>query len=244
MKSYPSSLPIVRINNHRLRVAVERLHADFATSVPAEHFDFHRILTSAGVLVAALPLALNRSLASELVARKIEADEDRDALTTYGTEFIRAQSRHPNAETAVAAQRLVALIEKRNSGFTRLGYDENTSELDLFLRDLESSEATADLETLGLADWLASLKTSAATFKTRREEELAAADDETGPALYPTKKALARHFGLLFALAEFYANEGEQTFIDLLTRAGEVVADLKRYRDEPRQTDEAPATLS
>ncbi|NJL18826.1 MAG: hypothetical protein HC901_00415 [Bdellovibrionaceae bacterium] len=102
--------------------------------------------------------ALRRTSTDALRAKREAADSARDRLFAGLQSHIDGDTDHFDPTQAEAANRLIAIFDRRATGLIRLSYDEQTAELDLLFKDLATPAAEADLASLGLSNWLDRLR--------------------------------------------------------------------------------------
>lgn len=126
--------------------------------------------------VSAFGKAVNPQMGSTETEPLTEADVRRDNAIGGLFGQIKIMCKHFDAQTLAAAERLQA-IAKNHAGITQLPYIQENGQIATLLRDLDTSQAKADLEKIGAAGWateLAAANTAFIALFDRRNEEEAA----------------------------------------------------------------------
>jgi hypothetical protein len=160
--------------------------------------------------------------------RRVDLDAERDELYTGFSQFVRSNRRHPDADRAGAADRLMATLGRRPAGFYRLSHDENTSQLTQLFADLDREEAQADLGRLDLVPWYGKLRAANDRFVQFELESAAAQASVAKPKpLAEHKEEYARRMRLLLETLDYQAEFGRQPFADLAVQVDEALAAIR-----------------
>ena len=96
---------------------------------------------------------VRKSTTTELLA---EADNKRDNIFRGFSDAVKSAQNHFDTKKREAAQRLLSIFDHYGN-ITQEGYDEETSLIHIFLREMNGSRAV-DISMLGLGDWVKQLE--------------------------------------------------------------------------------------
>ncbi|MDR2140143.1 MAG: DUF6261 family protein [Tannerella sp.] len=102
---------------------------------------------------------------SEITEEKEKADHARDLAYTGLSDFVKSAVNHYDPAVAVAAHRLMMLIETYNhpERLTKLAYDAETASIHSLIDNL--NEQAADVAQIGLQGWITALQTKNQAFE-------------------------------------------------------------------------------
>jgi hypothetical protein len=102
---------------------------------------------------------------SEITEAKAKADQERDALYNGLCDAVKAATNHYTPIIAVAARRLIVIIETFNhpERITKLSYDAETASIFSLVDNLKAQKA--DMERVGIQGWVSALESKNKEFE-------------------------------------------------------------------------------
>lgn len=198
------------------------------------------VLTSYGQHVATLGKIVARDLASAFTARRTEADTRRDQLTVGFAAKVRGSLYSFSEAEKAAAASLVALLDKRPASFQQLSFEENTTELDLLLADLESAATAPALATLGLAAWVAELRRANDAFRAiQLEAAQSVTESEDLPRLTAIQPKIGEKLRLLLAITAHFNEQDVAPYPALMEQAYDRIVAVRAVARSRDAADEA-----
>lgn len=135
----------------------------------------------------------NSGYTQQLFAR----DEARDGAFVALRDLVKASVSRALPEVRQAGELISERIKKYGFSLHRLGYTQESTQLQLLIHDLDQSPATEALKTLGAESWYADLKTAQVSFEETYQHKVAVEAQEDFPLLREAKAKLGRHLQLL-----------------------------------------------
>ncbi len=162
-------------------------------------------------------------------------DVQRDAAVVGILSVVEGYSKHFDAPTANAAKAIVSCYNKYGSGIASLNYNAQTGVVDNLVQDLETDTTLiAAVALLNLTAWVAYLKTTNTSFKTKyaqRTAQFASQPTETAISLKPqvidTYRKLIKRIDSLHTLDETGAYTTLINNIDALTQQYNTTAERR-----------------
>ncbi len=232
MKHFPLSI----ISHAELHTSSERIYTITAALQDDPFVASVRPPLTAGN--AELATALGRNKDSEYTDLLFNRDTIRDGTFVGLRDYVKAFSSNMDTTKAEAGKALVDIFQKRGWSLYREGYSAETSQLNLLISDLETTEAQTALAVINGQSWLDDLKTAQQDFETTYQEKIQAESEESFPLLKEARQKVTQYLDALLSYIEMqtqlngagFAGVAEQ--IDEVTTDTTAIARARRTRSE------------
>ncbi len=192
---------------------------------------------------------LSRQRASEFTPALASKDSNRDARFILLRDFIAASTKIDEDPTKHgAAIILYGIFEETGKNLHRLGYANETAQLNALINRLEEQDATDALATLEATQYFAELKASQRGFEALYEEKVNTEANRDYPQLRQSQQALAGYLRLLLININFLAEQSPETYEPLVEELNMIIVELntrakaRETREENEQVEETESS--
>jgi hypothetical protein len=174
-------------------------------------------------------------------------DEGRDQAFVALRDLAKASANRALFEVSQAGVLISDLIKRYGFFLHRLGYTQESTQLQLLIKELDQPTAMAALKIIGAESWFADLKAAQASFEETYHQKVTLDAQEDVPLLRAAKAKLGRHLQLLLDCVGLLEETNEPAEISLVVeKLNQVITDdmtparARKKRNENEKEAEPP----
>lgn len=194
-----------------------------------------------GKQVTKFQQAISHEQASALTPELAERDEERDEAFLAFRDIVKGYTRFHDKSKAAAAQEIENLIKERDWSLYRLGYTQESSQLDILLRELANPEMFKHVEELNLRDFYDELLNRHKKFEEVYQERLKEDAADEYPGLVRAKQEIARLMQGMITYLDISADIDPDRFKTASEKVDEAILEITaraRARQTRRENEE------
>ena len=174
---------------------------------------------------ADLSIALGRALKSDFTIPLYLKDVTRDNSHKGFYHYVKAYQLSKNPAQAAAAQSLIDILDEFGYTLYKLGYAEETTQLNQLFVRLSTPQATEWLQTLNGTEWLIDLKESQADFEATYQLKVSVEGDINLPLAKDSKDRIEQNLSALLSYVESNTRFEAATYTPVKNKLNEIITD-------------------
>ena len=214
------------LTNTELPAVSERISDAVGRALP-ENTHVQQLLSVLAADIENLEAALSRRRISSFTEQISQLDEARDDAFIGLRDYAKASTRRSNQQVADAATVILEMIQERGVNLHRLGYSDQTTELNILFDNLSTTEAEQTLAQMNGTSWFEDLQTAQANFEAAMRERANVESQENPPRLGPARTRLQRRLDAVLLTVEVLHDYAQtQSDEESLKRAKDLIAEI------------------
>jgi hypothetical protein len=173
-----------------------------------------------------LAKALTLIRSSQYTSQLSNSDTTRDQYYISLKNFVSAFLFHPDEEKAQAAKLIDTQIQASDPSLYRLGYAEETAQLNGLLASLQMPEARAALKLIGADYWVDLLIEAQQAFEALYQQKVAADALKDLPTVTESRKEIVRFLTQIFTYIDAKMETNPEKYNPVAMKIDEVIVDM------------------